>query len=558
MITRAGRISTIITAAILFLIAAVSAHAAVELYTVEHAIEQRGLQWTADDSLLSLLSSSEQVGYAGLSLPTSEDQAQADLWIPETHDALPAAFDWRNVENASWIGPVQDQMGSSISYALASVQNLEDLLRIRENDPDLNLGLTAYPLLPENPADASFAAFQNVLVRFGAPVDASDVKESYTARSWQWVTLDEPDVEAIKEAVLHGPVLTLMNVYEDFLFYKSGVYQALGMNFLGAHAVRIVGWDDAARAWIVQNSWGETWGEDGCARIYWDDSFSQIGRFAVIQHVDSISDSARATKSDPKQSIGCSITTSSNKQIHPFTNSIATVSPILRALDETPLVVESAIVTLAWDACVNATWYRVEVNTNSAWDEGCRVFYGNIGAEPSRVMDQLEAGVVYYWRVWAGNDAGESDPAVGPAFTLQTVSPTYSITATAGAHGVISPEGATPVAQGSGQTYTITPEQGYEVSDVLVDGVSVGSVTAYTLENVQADHTISVSFKAEGPDYDINNDGHIDVTDIMIVASNWDKTSNDAGFNSAADLNDDNRVDIVDIMMIVSMWRQSA
>ncbi|MBI4775146.1 MAG: hypothetical protein HY788_13400, partial [Deltaproteobacteria bacterium] len=41
----------------------------------------------------------------------------------------------------------------------------------------------------------------------------------------------------------------------------------------------------------------------------------------------------------------------------------------------------------------------------------------------------------------------------------------------------------------------------------------------------------------------------------MIVASNWDKTINDAGFNPAADLNGDNRVDIADIMMIVSMWR---
>jgi hypothetical protein len=345
-------------------------------------------------------------------------------------------------------------------------------------------------------------------------------------------------------------------VYEDFLFYKSGVYQALGMNYLGAHVVRIVGWNDAEQAWIVQNSWGETWGENGFARIYWDDTLSQIGQFAVIQHVDSISESARTGAGGTEQASTAS--DPSNASTKSLANTAA-VSPIFSSQDETPLTLESTVVTLAWDACANADWYRVEVNTNSAWDEGCRVFYGNIGSEPSKVMDQLESGVVYYWRVWAGNDAGESDPAVGPSFTLQTVSTSHTISASAGANGAISPEGDTTVAQGSAQTYTITPDDGYEVSDVLVDGVSVGNVTSHTFEDVQADHTISVSFKAEGgPDYDINNDGYIDVTDIMIVASNWDKKVGDAGFNSAADLNNDDCVDIVDIMMIVSMWRKSA
>jgi hypothetical protein len=482
MIAIAGRISTIISAALIIFAAAVSANAAVEFYTVQDAIEQQGLKWTADDSLFSLLSSDEREGYAGLSQPSAEEQALSDLWLPEVNNALPSAFDWRNVDSASWIGPVQDQMGESISYALAGVQNLEDLLRIRENDPELNLNLTAYPLLPEDASDGSYAAFQNVLVRFGAPVDASNVNENYTADSWQWVTLDEPDVEAVKQAVLRGPVLTLMNVYEDFLFYKSGVYQSLGMGFLGAHVVRIVGWNDADQAWIVQNSWGEDWGEDGFARIYWDDTLSRIGQFTVIQHVDSISESARTGSGGTEQASTTSDpTNASTKRIYSLANT-ATVSPIFTSQDETPLTLESTVVTLAWDACANTDWYRLEVNTSSSWDEGCRVFYGNIGSDPSKVMDQLETGVVYYWRVWAGNDAGESDPAVGPSFTLQSA----------------------------------------------------------------------------GPNYDINNDGYIDVTDIMIVASNWDKTSNDAGFNSAADLNKDNVVDIVDIMMIVAQWRQSA
>ncbi|MBI4775846.1 MAG: hypothetical protein HY788_17020 [Deltaproteobacteria bacterium] len=556
MITKAGRIPTVITAVLMFLITAVSANAALELYTVQHAIEQRQLQWTAEDSLLSLLSSGEKVGYAGLSLPTPEDQAQADLWMPEAYASLPSTFDWRNVEGASWIGPVQDQMGSPVSYALAGVQNLEDLLRIRENESDLNLNLTAYPLIPEDPADGSFTAFQNVLKRFGAPVDASDVNENYTIRSWQWVILDEPDVEAIKQAVLRGPVLTLMDVYEDFLYYQSGVYQALAMNFLGAHVVRIMGWDDSARAWIVQNSWGESWGENGYARIHWDDPFSQIGRFTVIQQVDPISGAVQATdNTSDSASTGSGVTGSSTKQIHPMTGGIADSSPVYRALDETPLILQSTTVTLAWDACANATWYRWEVNTSSVWNEGGRVFYGNIGTATSRVLNQLEAGVVYYWRVWAGNDAGESAPAVGPAFTLQTVSTTYAINASAGAHGSITPTGATTIPQGSAQTYAITPASGYQVSSVLVDGVSIGNVTTYTFQNVQANHTITVSFKTAGPDYDINNDGFVDVTDIMIVASNWDKTINDAGFNPAADLNGDNRVDIADVMMIVSMWR---
>lgn len=72
---------------------------------------------------------------------------------------------------------------------------------------------------------------------------------------------------------------------------------------------------------------------------------------------------------------------------------------------------------------------------------------------------------------------------------------TNTITASAGANGSISPTGATAVNCGNNQTYTITPNSGYVVDDVLVDGVSVGAVSTYTFTNVTAAHTISVSFK---------------------------------------------------------------
>jgi len=73
---------------------------------------------------------------------------------------------------------------------------------------------------------------------------------------------------------------------------------------------------------------------------------------------------------------------------------------------------------------------------------------------------------------------------------------THTITASAGAHGTITP-GTVAVSAGSTQIFAISPDAGYHVADVLVDGNSVGPVTAYTFSNVTAAHTISASFAAK-------------------------------------------------------------
>jgi len=74
------------------------------------------------------------------------------------------------------------------------------------------------------------------------------------------------------------------------------------------------------------------------------------------------------------------------------------------------------------------------------------------------------------------------------------ISSTFTITATSGANGTVSPLGVTVIAAGGSQLYTITDNVNYHILDVLVDGVSVGAVGTYNFTNVQANHTISATF----------------------------------------------------------------
>ena len=100
----------------------------------------------------------------------------------------------------------------------------------------------------------------------------------------------------------------------------------------------------------------------------------------------------------------------------------------------------------------------------------------------------------------------------------------YTITASAGTGGLISPSGSVSVREGRNQTYTITPDDGYIISDVRVDGVSVGAVSSYTFDNVQKRHTIEAIFAKENPDTgnpftDVHPDDWF-YNDVMFVYQN--------------------------------------
>ncbi len=115
----------------------------------------------------------------------------------------------------------------------------------------------------------------------------------------------------------------------------------------------------------------------------------------------------------------------------------------------------------------------------------------------------------------------------------------YTITADAGDYGTIDPEGTITVAEGEDQSFTITPEEGYHIKDVKVDGVSVGAQASYDFTDMGENHTITAEFEANPPEeYAITagagDHGIIDPEGTVMVLEGEDQSftiTPDAGYH---------------------------
>ncbi|WP_195325581.1 S-layer homology domain-containing protein [Flavonifractor plautii] len=97
----------------------------------------------------------------------------------------------------------------------------------------------------------------------------------------------------------------------------------------------------------------------------------------------------------------------------------------------------------------------------------------------------------------------------------------YTIEASAGHGGGISPDGRVRVSRGSDKTFRITPDAGYEIADVLVDGESVGAVSRYTFETVRKNHTIEAEFRTVEKAPDTGVDRWLNTTDHMAYLNGY-------------------------------------
>ncbi|TMQ71024.1 MAG: VCBS repeat-containing protein, partial [Candidatus Eisenbacteria bacterium] len=124
-------------------------------------------------------------------------------------------------------------------------------------------------------------------------------------------------------------------------------------------------------------------------------------------------------------------------------------------------------------------------------------------AEGSIVSLKATPGVGWLFDRWSGDTSGTANPVAVTMSVDRTVTASFrtdwTITASAGSGGTISPNGPVVVAPGGTQAFVITPDPGYQVADVEVDGASAGAVTGYTFTGVSTDHTIAARFS--GTDY---------------------------------------------------------
>lgn len=117
------------------------------------------------------------------------------------------------------------------------------------------------------------------------------------------------------------------------------------------------------------------------------------------------------------------------------------------------------------------------------------------GAATQTASGEVSANLANYTITfnYTKNSTGGGSSGGGGGGGSSTVS-SYTIKASAGNGGIISPSGNVSVKRGDDQTFSINPINGYRISDVIVDGKSVGAVSTYTFDSVKANHTIQVKF----------------------------------------------------------------
>ncbi|MEW6443621.1 MAG: C1 family peptidase [bacterium] len=214
--------------------------------------------------------------------------------------ALPAAFDWRNTDGHSYVAPVRNQGSCGSCYAFSAVGVAESLYRIAAGLPDVDLNLSESYLMfclsqyYEGFYGCDGASYDydemQALVDHGVvdeacfPYDEGQTSDCGAACAQPatevklagWGRLPCNNVDAIKTAILtYGPVNAAVQATDAFMAYGGGVFNDANQYCYSSpcyytptnHAIMLVGWNDADQAWILRNSWGPEWGEDGYMRI---------------------------------------------------------------------------------------------------------------------------------------------------------------------------------------------------------------------------------------------------------------------------------------------------
>jgi C1A family cysteine protease len=249
-----------------------------EIEQIQKMIEEKGYHWTAGRTSVSELSEAERQNLLGFEVPEWYDDWFEGAKKIEAPPGVvfPAVFDWRD---SDVVTPVKNQGGCGSCWIFGAVGALEGMAKLYGGK---ELDLSEQQIL----SCVSYGwgcnggwmdyCYEHFL-EYGSvgeacqPYYASDtypcLEDSceVLAKITGWTPVAH-SVDAIKTALLTGPVSCAFTVYNDFHSYTGGCYEHEGDDPCN-HAIVLIGWDDnmcnGEGAWIAKNSWGTNWGMDG-------------------------------------------------------------------------------------------------------------------------------------------------------------------------------------------------------------------------------------------------------------------------------------------------------
>ena len=256
-------------------------------------IQVKGGRWVARENPISILSDEERSRRLGFLFDEEVKSGKTESAPAVSGSSLPSQFDWRDNSGRNYVTPVRDQGDCGSCWAFAATGGLEAQVLIALGLPGVDVDLCEQIVLSCSGGGSCSGGYvstaSDYLVGTGTntescyPYNESNGSCGAACSQWEetatqladWFYVSSggvADETALKSAIYnHGPVVAGFSVYADFYNYSSGVYSYSSGAYKGGHAVLVVGWDDSAGAFIVKNSWGSSWGEDGYFRISYDE-----------------------------------------------------------------------------------------------------------------------------------------------------------------------------------------------------------------------------------------------------------------------------------------------
>jgi chitodextrinase len=178
------------------------------------------------------------------------------------------------------------------------------------------------------------------------------------------------------------------------------------------------------------------------------------------------------------------------------------VSSTLSVLTSTPIdIIAPTVPTInsASGITQNAITISWTASTDNIGVLGYKVFKNSVLIGTTVALNYSFSGLSSYTNysfTVSAFDATGNNSALSAVYNIKTVPQKFKMEVTYGPNGSISPEGFFSVYQGSKKTFTVTPNIGYQIESVIINGVNAGAISSFTLSNINSDYKISATFKA--------------------------------------------------------------